>query len=137
MQQHQPLAVGGNLPHRLDGFRAVLLCDVTIRFATVPSGTESRCPYLGVPPDERRPNRTGRPRELVTLVFEVDQGPVLAVALQDDTAALAAVAVGPTAESHEFLAAEMRRAGSAVTRTGEYLLRNLQNSIRHNAVVPY
>ena len=73
--------------------------------------------------------------ELVTLVFEVDQGPVLAVALQDDTAALAAVAAVGAAESHEFLAAEMRRAGSAVTRTGEYLYVIYKIRSCHN--VPY
>ena len=71
----------------------------------------------------------------MTLVFEVDQGPVLAVALQDDTAALAAVAAVGTAESHEFLAAEMRRAGSAVTRTGEYLYVIYKIRSCHN--VPY
>ena len=43
--------------------------------------------------------------ELVTLVFEVDERPVLLVALQDDAPALAAVTAVGTAESHEFLAA--------------------------------
>ena len=59
--------------------------------------------------------------ELVALVFEVDERPVLFVTLQDDTPALAAVAAVGTAESHEFLAPEMRRAAAAVPRTGEYL----------------
>ena len=58
--------------------------------------------------------------ELVTLVFEVDEGPVLTVALQDDAAALAAVAAVGAAESHEFFTAEMRRAGPSVSRTGKY-----------------
>ena len=59
--------------------------------------------------------------ELVALVFEVDKRPVLAVALQDDAAALAAVAAVGAAESHEFFTAEMRRAGPSVSRTGKYL----------------
>ena len=59
--------------------------------------------------------------ELVALVFEVDKRPVLAVALQDDAAALAAVAAVGAAESHEFLTAKMRRSGPSVSRTGEYL----------------
>ena len=59
--------------------------------------------------------------ELVTLVFEVDERPVLLVALQDDAPALAAVTAVGTAESHEFLAAKMRRAAAAVPRAGEYL----------------
>ena len=133
MQQHQPLAVGGNLPHRLDGFRAVLLRDDPFRNRTQRHGNHD---VLGV-----LARRTGARTalavlgELVTLVFEVDQGPVLAVALQDDTAALAAVAAVGAAESHEFLAAEMRRAGSAVTRTGEYLYVIYKIRSCHN--VPY
>ena len=59
--------------------------------------------------------------ELVALVFEVDKRPVLAVALQDDAAALAAVTAVGAAESHEFFTAEMRRAGPSVSRTGKYL----------------
>ena len=59
--------------------------------------------------------------ELVTLIFEVDERPVLLVALQDDAPALAAIAAVGAAESHEFLAPEMRRAAAAVSRTGEYL----------------
>ena len=59
--------------------------------------------------------------ELVTLVFEVDERPVLLVALQDDAPALAAVTAVGTAESHEFLAAKMCRAAAAVPRAGEYL----------------
>ena len=133
MQQHQPFSVGGNLPHRLDGFRAVLLRDDPFRNRTQRHGNHD---VLGV-----LARRTGARTalavlgELVTLVFEVDQGPVLAVALQDDTAALAAVAAVGTAESHEFLAAEMRRAGSAVTRTGEYLYVIYKIRSCHN--VPY
>ena len=59
--------------------------------------------------------------ELVPLVFEVDERPVLLVALQDDAPALAAVTAVGAAESHEFLAAKMRRAAAAVPRAGEYL----------------
>jgi hypothetical protein len=59
--------------------------------------------------------------ELVALVLEVDERPVLPVALQNDAAALAAVAAVGTAERHEFLAAEMGRAGTSVARAGEYL----------------
>jgi hypothetical protein len=52
----------------------------------------------------------------VTLVFEVDKGPVLALALQNDATALATIATIGATESNEFLAAEVCRAGAAVTR---------------------
>ena len=112
MQQHQPFSVGGNLPHRLDGFRAVLLRDDPFRNRTQRHGNHD---VLGV-----LARRTGARTalavlgELVTLVFEVDEGPVLTVALQDDTAALAAVAAVGTAESHEFLAADVDATGKTV-----------------------
>ena len=59
--------------------------------------------------------------ELVALILEVDERPVLPVAPQHDAAALAAIAAVRTAEGHEFLAAEVCRTGAAVPRAGEYL----------------
>ena len=57
----------------------------------------------------------------MALVFKVYQGPILAVALQDDTAALAAVTTIGTSEGDELFTTEMRRTGAAMPRAGEYL----------------
>jgi len=51
----------------------------------------------------------------VTLVLEVDQRPILAVAAQDDMSSATAVAAVRSAEFDEFLAAEMRRPAAAVS----------------------
>ena len=59
--------------------------------------------------------------ELVALVFEVDERPILTVALQNDAAAPSAVAAIGAAEGDELLPTEMRRTGTAVPRTGENL----------------
>ena len=59
--------------------------------------------------------------KLVPLVFEVDERPVLLVALQHDAAPAAAVAAVGTSEGHELLAAEMRRTGTAMPRAGKDL----------------
>ena len=59
--------------------------------------------------------------ELVALVFEVDERPILTVALQNDAAAPSAVAAVGAAEGDELLPTEMRRTGTAVPRTGENL----------------
>ena len=60
----------------------------------------------------------------------------LSVSVYSSTSvAAAAVAAVGAAESHEFLAAEMRRACSAVTRTGEYLYVIYKIRSCHN--VPY
>jgi len=56
----------------------------------------------------------------VTLVLEVDQRPVLAVAAQDDAASVASVSAVRAAEFDEFLAAEMAGAGAAFTGAAEY-----------------
>lgn len=57
----------------------------------------------------------------MALVFQVDQRPELAVAAQDDTASLAAVAAVRTAEFDELFTPEMARTGTAVPGTAEYL----------------
>lgn len=59
--------------------------------------------------------------EDMALVFQVDQRPELAVAAQDDTASLAAVAAVRTAEFDELFTPEMARTGTAVPGTAEYL----------------
>ena len=59
-------------------------------------------------------------RELVTLVLEVDQRPILAVAAQDNMSSATAVTAVRSAEFDEFLAAEMRRPAAAMSGTGEY-----------------
>ena len=63
---------------------------------------------------------TGKVRVDAT-VFEVDERPILTVALQNDAAAPSAVAAIGAAEGDELLPTEMRRTGTAVPRTGENL----------------
>ena len=117
-EQYELFAVGRHLADIFGERGAVLLFDHT------PGDRAQRHGDDDVPgvPARRAGSRAALPvlGELVALVFEVDKRPVLAVALQDDAAALAAVAAVGAAESHEFFTAEMRRAGPSVSRTGKY-----------------
>ena len=118
-EQYQPLAVGRHLAHGHQLRLALLVLHDTLGHRAQRHGDDDVARIFA--------RRTGtRPAlavlgELVALVFEVDERPVLLVALQDDAPALAAVTAVGTAESHEFFAAKMRRAAAAVPRAGEYL----------------
>ena len=119
LQQHEAFAVGGNLTDRFGRRRTVLQLDDT------PGHRAQRHGDHDIPGILAR--RAGARAvlavlgELVSLVLEVDERPVLLVALQHDTAAAAAVAAVGTAEGYELLAAEMGRAGTAVPRAGKDL----------------
>ena len=118
-EQHEPLAVGRHLAHRFGGRGPVLALEDALGDRAQRNRNHD---VAGVLARRTRPGAVlAVLGELVALVFEVDECPVLLVALQDDAAALAAVTAVGTAERHEFLAAEMRRAAAAVTRAGEYL----------------
>ena len=118
-EQHELFAVGRHLPHRFGLGRTVLVLIDAVGDRAQRYGDDD---VLGI-----LARRTGSGAvltvlgELMALVFEVDERPVLLVPLQDDAPALAAVTAVGAAESHEFLAPEMRRAAAAVSRTGEYL----------------
>ena len=119
LEQHEPLAVGGDLTDRLGRRRAVLELDNPLGHRAQRHGDDDVAGILA------RRAGTGSVLsvlgELVALVLEVDQRPVLSVALQHDAAALAAVAAVGTAEGHELLAPEMGRTRAAVARAGENL----------------
>jgi hypothetical protein len=59
--------------------------------------------------------------ELVTLILQVDECPVLAITLQDDATALTAITAIRSAKSDELLTTEVARTCTTVTRTGKYL----------------
>lgn len=118
-EQHEPLAVGRHLAHRFGGRSPVLVLENALGYRAQRNRDHD---VAGVLARGARPGAVlAVLGELVTLVFEVDERPVLLVALQDDAPALAAVTAVGTAESHEFFAAKMRRAAAAVPRAGEYL----------------
>ena len=118
-QQHEALAVGGNLADQLGRRRTVFKLDNT------PGDRAQRHGDHDIPGILAR--RAGARAvltvlgKLVPLVLEVDERPVLLVALQHDAAPAAAVAAVGTAEGHELLAAEMGRTGTAVPRAGKDL----------------
>ena len=119
LEQHQLLAVLGHLAHRFEHGGTVLLLHEPLGDRTEGYGDDDIGRILA----RRTGAGTALPvlGELVALVLEVDERPILPVALQYDAAALAAVAAVGTAERHELLAAEMGRTGASVARTGEYL----------------
>ena len=118
LEQHELLAVGSHLAYDFGRRRSVLVFTDTVSDRTQRNGDHDVFGILA--------RRTGSGTvfavfgELVTLVLEVDERPILLVALENNTAALAAVTAVGTAERHEFLAAEMHRAASAMPRTGKY-----------------
>jgi hypothetical protein len=57
----------------------------------------------------------------VTLVFEVDERPILAVALQNDAASTTAIAPIGSSEGYELFPSEVSGAGTAMSRAGKYL----------------
>jgi hypothetical protein len=59
--------------------------------------------------------------KLVALILEVYKGPILAITLKDDAAALATIATIGTTKGHELLATEVTRACATVTRASKYL----------------
>ena len=59
--------------------------------------------------------------KLVTLILEVNQSPILAVTLQNNAAALTAIAAIRAAKSDELLTTEVARASTSMARTGKYL----------------
>ena len=59
--------------------------------------------------------------KLMSLVFEVYEGPVLAVALKDDAATLAAIATIGATKGDELLATEVARASATVSRARKNL----------------
>jgi hypothetical protein len=59
--------------------------------------------------------------KLVALIFKVNKSPILAVALKDDATTLTSVTTIGTSEGYEFLATEVARASTTVTRASEYL----------------
>ena len=59
--------------------------------------------------------------KLVTLIFEVNECPILLVALQDYRATLTAIATIGTTKGDKLLTAKVSRACSSVSGTGKYL----------------
>ena len=118
-EQYQPLAVGRHLAHGHQLRLALLVLHDTLGHRAQRHGDDDVARIFA--------RRTGtRPAlavlgELVALVFEVDERPILTVALQNDAAAPSAIAAVGAAEGDELLPTEMRRTGTAVPRTGENL----------------
>ena len=59
--------------------------------------------------------------EDMSLIFKVNECPILAVALQDDAATLTAITAIGTTEGDEFFTTEVSRSCTTVSRTGKYL----------------
>ncbi len=125
LQQDEFLAVLGDLAHRFEVLLAILVLDQTACHRTQRHGDDNILGILA----RRAGTRAALTilGELVTLVLEVNQRPVLAVTHQHNRTSLAAVAAVRTSEGDKLLAAEVRRTSTAVSRTGEYL--NVINEI--------
>ena len=119
LEQNQTLAILGHLTDILVRDRTILMLHDTARNRT----QRHRNDYIACILSRRACAVAAFAilGKLVTLVFEVYERPILAVALKHYAAALAAVAAVGAAEGDELLTPEVARAGPAVARTGKYL----------------
>ena len=119
LEKGELLAVLGNLTDVLDSGRTILLlnhsaCNGTQRYGDNNVGsilTRRACAVTTL----------AILSKLVALVFEVNQSPILAVALQNNATALTAIAAIGSAKCNELLTTKVARACASVARTGKNL----------------